>query len=408
MANRLLVPMLVLLAGASGWWLRGVIDAPERSQRAATTPRTEIPDEPSRAAARTPESGDAPATAPTDSWDALLAPAPDGEDVQGRLRRVLGPSAGAAEQALPKLLERAAAAMDERRVRELLKLMLATGSPKLRAAVLEAMVSDDLGYDFSHRDDVFREMFSGTVDEDVGVAALRRLQWEIERGETSDGEVGAYAYLVGAAGLPEGVAYLRELLAEQPSDWNVRGLATRGLAATGDAAAFEEIAREESFDKSFIDAFLDGAGEEGWTTLERIATGDSTPQGVAAAIAKASVHRKRTESAALLEKLWHGGHRRPALEGCMSLREGTTTENEAEQLRDIVYAVVRNRDDSDNVRRAAFYVIEYSPVFQTERAQAVLADIVAGSEKEYWKSAARAGLRETEKRLHKTAAMKIR
>jgi len=297
------------------------------------------------------------------------------------------------------LLERALRKRDDPNARAVLQQIVATGNREAIGAVLEALVSDDPAFDFPQRDDFFCELLEPVADVEVGTAALHRLRWEIERGATSDGEIGGYALLVGAAGTPQGRAFLQDLLdGRYGGGASLCAAGLRGLAATGDPAVLETLARDHDLGEDAVAAWLRHAGPDGWRILGGLATAPATAR-IAWPVARLSARERRPETGALLERMWDQGSRRAALEGCMALRAGTLREDEAVRLREIVYGAAR-ADADTSVRRGALYAIEYSEVFQTGRAADLLEQIIA-SEPRTWANAARPALRNTEETLRR-------
>jgi hypothetical protein len=219
----------------------------------------------------------------------------------------------------------------------------------------------------------------------------------------SDGECGGYAVLIGASRHPEGLAFLREVLdGKHGGGGGAQGLAARGLAATGDPAALADLAERNRIQRDTVDVFVRGAGGGGWEALERLATAPGASPALAEQVAEQSARATRPETAALIERLWNGGARRAALKGCMALRPGIVDDAALQRLRDIVYGVIRD-PAATSIRRTAFYVIEYSAPFQTERARSILQDVVANEADRGALAAARTTLRQVEKALRRGA-----
>ncbi len=77
-------------------------------------------------------------------------------------------------EGLAVLLDAARGAANDRRVKALLKLAAESERPEHLQLALDALVSDDVGFELSHRDDVFEVFLSAGARPDLHAAAARR------------------------------------------------------------------------------------------------------------------------------------------------------------------------------------------------------------------------------------------
>ncbi len=392
--------VLVLVAGALGVWLRGVLDETPQPQ-----PRTQT-STPEPNARRIRSHTTLPPRVDAASSEEIVEVVEESAAPSPKLIHGLGIPRDDAIAHLPELLERARANADDHAAQILLGLAAEVNTEQSRRLVLDAMLSNDIAYEFGNRDGYFFELFRSDMRDDVGPAAIARLRFELARGESGAGSVGGYAMLVGLSGMAEGRVLLEEL--RRSPDGPKRGTGIWGLAASGDPALFVELAREADFGDEVIEPFLRASRVGGLTALRTAVLDAEVRNPTRGRIAMELVARGGVLEFPLMARLWDAGHPRAAIYGYSRLNQWTDDAPAIQDARDRVYAAIEDDALDGGARRGAFYAVEYQELFQTERAATILTAFLARSDDRTWARAARAALRQTQKRLGRLPAVEAR
>ncbi len=391
------VAVLALVAGSVGYSLRGVVDEPASPAEPMPAPHAiDVEPEPRRVRTRRPP--DAPEARQTHDADAPQRTTTWRPPTPARIEG-LDMSRAEARARIAELLESARADADTDRVRILLQVAYESRTAAGRRLVLDAMLSDDVGFDVNDRDGFFLQLLGDEPAADVGAAALARLRFELDRGENGPGSVGGYVQLVGIAGGTEGRAFLDELRVSRHS--SLRSLAAFGLAATGDPTVIVELAREHDFGRNLLEPFMEAAEDRALPALRIAVLDPDVRLRTRSEIAQLLVRDGTAEDFLLMDRVWDAGYPNAAISAYGNMNGPPADAAALQRARNRVYAAIDDEEFDEGARRNGFYLMEYEELFQTERAATLLTSFLARNDQEYWEHAARAALRETQKRLRR-------